>query len=52
MSSRGCVNSHDLLSAEGPIAPAIAKRAASHDVDLIVMTTHGWGGFKRFWLGS
>jgi nucleotide-binding universal stress UspA family protein len=37
---------------EGPTAPALAQHAAGVGVDLIVMTTHGWGGFKRFWLGS
>lgn len=31
----------------------LARRiAAHHDVDLIVMTTHGRSGLTRFWLGS
>ena len=37
---------------DGRIVPSIAKYAAEHAVDLIVMCTHGRGGFQRFWLGS
>ena len=37
---------------DGSPAPALARFAAAHDVSLIVMTTHGHGGFSRFWLGS
>ncbi len=37
---------------EGPVARSLAHHADSYDIDLIVMTTHGWGGLKRFWLGS
>ena len=38
--------------AEGFPADALAGYARAHDVDLIVMTTHGRGGISRFWLGS
>ena len=36
----------------GHSAPALAAYADAHEVDLIVMTTHGRGGISRFWLGS
>ncbi|MHB1298301.1 MAG: universal stress protein [Gemmatimonadaceae bacterium] len=36
----------------GETAEMIAKAGASATSGLIVMTTHGRGGFKRFWLGS
>ena len=34
------------------IPEMLARCAATTDTDLIVMTTHGRGGFARFWLGS
>jgi nucleotide-binding universal stress UspA family protein len=37
---------------DGGIAGALARYARDEDIDLIVMTTHGWGGLKRLWLGS
>ena len=37
---------------DDPIATALQTYAASHDVDLVVVTTHGRGAFSRFWLGS
>lgn len=37
---------------DGWIAGALAAYSRAHNVDLIVMTTHGWGGLKRLWLGS
>jgi nucleotide-binding universal stress UspA family protein len=37
---------------DGSPARALAAYAGAHDVDLVVMTTHGWGGLKRLWLGS
>lgn len=37
---------------DGRIVPSITKYASEHGVDLIVMCTHGRGGFQRFWLGS
>lgn len=36
---------------EGPIVRALVGRAEK-DADLVVMSTHGRGGFSRFWLGS
>lgn len=36
----------------GGVAGALAQYAASSAPDLIVMTTHGRGGFERAWLGS
>ena len=36
----------------GQSAPALAAYADSHEIDLVVMTTHGRGGISRFWLGS
>lgn len=38
--------------AEGAAAEAIVERAGTGRNALIVMSTHGRGGFKRFWLGS
>ena len=37
---------------DGPAARSLAAYARAHEVDLVVMTTHGWGGPKRLWLGS
>lgn len=37
---------------QGVPAEAIAQYAKEHAVDLLVMSTHGWGAVKRFWLGS
>lgn len=37
---------------DGVASRALAEYARTHEVDLIVMTTHGWGGLKRLWLGS
>jgi nucleotide-binding universal stress UspA family protein len=37
---------------EGPAPAALAKYVDEHDVDLVVMTTHGRGGVSRLWLGS
>jgi nucleotide-binding universal stress UspA family protein len=37
---------------DGSTAGALAAYSRTHQVDLIVMTTHGWGGLKRLWLGS
>lgn len=36
----------------GPVAPALATHAYDIGADLVVMTTHGWGGVRRAWLGS
>ncbi len=37
---------------EGPVAETLCAWATEVRADLIVMTTHGRGGFSRFWLGS
>lgn len=37
---------------EGRAAEEIAAQAAGGAADMIVMTTHGRGGFERLWLGS
>jgi nucleotide-binding universal stress UspA family protein len=37
---------------EGPAAPALADYVASHDIGLVVMTTHARCGVTRWWLGS
>jgi nucleotide-binding universal stress UspA family protein len=40
----------DLL--DGPVATTLAAHAESCRAGLIVMTTHGRGGFERLWMGS
>lgn len=35
-----------------PVAPSLVKHAQEIGADLVVMTTHGWGGLRRAWLGS
>ena len=37
---------------EGPVIPTIESFIREAGVDLIVMSTHGRGGFRRLWLGS
>jgi nucleotide-binding universal stress UspA family protein len=37
---------------DGPVAPAIARYCRENRIGLVVMSTHGHGGFKRAWLGS
>ncbi len=37
---------------EGKVVPTIAAFAAEAGVGLVVMCTHGRGGFERLWLGS
>lgn len=37
---------------DGKVVPTLAAYAANHGVDLVVMVTHGRGGFQRLWLGS
>jgi nucleotide-binding universal stress UspA family protein len=37
---------------DGPVASAIARYSRENGIDLIVMSTHGHGGFRRTWLGS
>ena len=40
------------VSLDGPVAQALATYVSTNDIDLVVMTTHGRGGFTRLWLGS
>lgn len=37
---------------QGVPAEAIAEYARENAIDLLVLSTHGWGAVKRFWLGS
>ena len=37
---------------EGDAAENIVNYAREHGIDLVVMTTHGYGGLKRLFLGS
>jgi nucleotide-binding universal stress UspA family protein len=37
---------------QGPIAQTLQEHAQAAGVDLIVMSTHGRGALRRFWLGS
>jgi nucleotide-binding universal stress UspA family protein len=40
----------DLL--DGPVATTLCTYAQTHDIDIIIMTTHGRGALGRVWLGS
>lgn len=35
-----------------PVVDALASYIAAHEIDLVVMSTHGRGGLSRAWLGS
>jgi nucleotide-binding universal stress UspA family protein len=37
---------------EGPVVPTLVAHARAVQADLIVLTTHGRGGFAQLWLGS
>jgi len=37
---------------EGLAVEAICDAAGSHDAELIVIGSHGWGAVKRLWFGS
>ncbi len=37
---------------EGSVAEKIIEYAKKHDIDLVMMSTHGYGGIKRRLLGS
>jgi nucleotide-binding universal stress UspA family protein len=37
---------------DGPVVPTIVEEARTQGAGLIVMCTHGRGGFQRLWLGS
>jgi nucleotide-binding universal stress UspA family protein len=36
----------------GDPVEVIAEYVTTHEMDLVVLSTHGWGAVKRFWLGS
>jgi nucleotide-binding universal stress UspA family protein len=48
--THGVETSTALLQGHAPLA--LAAYVEEHDVDLVVMTTHGRGGASRLWLGS
>lgn len=37
---------------DGPVVDTLAEAIREHGSDLVVIATHGRGGFSRFWLGS
>ncbi len=37
---------------EGRVVDALLESAEEHSTDLAILTTHGAGGFRRWWLGS
>jgi nucleotide-binding universal stress UspA family protein len=37
---------------EGGVVDALLSAEHEHSADLVVLTTHGAGGFRRWWLGS
>ncbi len=37
---------------EGAVDDKIIEYAKGHHIDLVAMSTHGYGGIKRLWLGS
>lgn len=47
---KGVKMSSELL--DGPVVDMLADAIRAHDSDLVVLATHGRGGFSRFWLGS
>ena len=40
------------LVVQGPVVEKIIEAANTEDVDLIAMTSHGWGGLARIFYGS
>ncbi len=40
------------LIAHGPVVEKIIEAANTEDIDLIAMTSHGWGGLARIFYGS
>lgn len=47
---KGVELSSELL--DGPVVDMLADAIRAHGSDLVVLATHGRGGFSRFWLGS
>lgn len=41
-----------LYELDGMVVPTLTEAIAAHEIDLVVMTSHGRGGLARFWLGS
>ena len=41
-----------VIESVGGVGKVIATQAAEHEIDLIVMTSHGYTGFRRFVMGS
>jgi nucleotide-binding universal stress UspA family protein len=37
---------------DAPVSEALAQHVDEHDIELVIMTTHGRGGLSRAWLGS
>lgn len=37
---------------KGPVARTVAKYVRDSGTDIVVMTSHGYGGLRRMWLGS
>ncbi len=55
MADRLAISWHGSITAtllDGAVTEAIAAYAESHQIDLVVMTTHGRGALSRVWLGS
>ncbi len=42
----------EVVRLEGAVVPALTEHVAAHQVDLVVMTSHGRTGWGRAWLGS
>ena len=43
---------HEVLMADGNVWPNLEKMIQEHDIDLVVVGTHGRGKFKKFLMGS
>ncbi|HEY0606262.1 MAG TPA: universal stress protein [Herpetosiphonaceae bacterium] len=48
----GISSSCETLDGDESVAALLLAEAIRSSADLIVMTTHGWSGFARLWLGS
>jgi nucleotide-binding universal stress UspA family protein len=52
LSAKGVAVKTTVLGQSGSISEVIAEQAEELKPDLVVMTTHGWGGLTRMFLGS
>lgn len=43
---------HDTILGHGEVADELAKMVKEHEIDLLVLTTHGRRGLRRFLMGS